>query len=96
MSWSTNFQNPVAKADAVAALNELGIPGAHDGAAVDQLSTAKTAAKILLQNVPGPYVLITMSGHANGVGWHKKEGFANDCISVNVTQMTEDDLKYYK
>jgi len=79
---------PVAKAEADAAIDAL-TTATNDPMHEDQLRVAKQAAKLLLASVPGPAVTISLSGHANGVGWQKKEGWANDCISVNVTQAVE-------
>lgn len=59
------------------------------GSVADQIRVAKAAAVELLKVIPGPYVSISLSGHANGVGWHKKDGYANDCISVSVSQWVE-------
>lgn len=59
------------------------------GSVADQIRAAKAAALELLKVIPGTHVSISLSGHANGVGWHKKEGYANDCISVSVTQWIE-------
>lgn len=87
MSWSTGTK-AIVKSEADAAIDAL-TTGTTDPQHEDQLRTAKLAAKVLLANVPGPFVSISLSGHANGVGWQKKEGWANDCISVNVTQMFE-------
>ena len=87
MSWSTGTKS-ISKKDADAAIDAL-TTGTNDPQHEDQLRTAKQAAKILLGTVPGPFVSISLNGHANGVGWQKKEGWANDCISVSVTQMFE-------
>ena len=98
MSWSMSFPKPVLKSEADQAIDKLGLsedcPKLCEEMA-DQLRTAKQAAKVLLTNVPGPYVSISMSGHANAVGWQKKSGMANDGIYVNVQQICEEDLKYY-
>jgi len=84
MSWSTGTKY-VAKSEADAAIDAL-TTGTDDPKHEDQLRVAKQAAKLLLANVPGPFVIILLSGHANGVGWNKKDGWANDCIAVNVSQ----------
>jgi flagellar motor protein MotB len=63
------------------------------GCVSDQIKAALAAVRELLKAIPGPYVQISISGHANGAGWHKKEGYANDCISVTVTQMIAGDFK---
>lgn len=86
MSWSTSMK-VAAKADADAAIDAL-TTGTNDPKHEDQLRTAKLAAKALLTNIPGPYIYVSLSGHANGVGWQSKEGWANDCISVSVSQGT--------
>lgn len=87
MSWSTRTK-VVAKKDADAAIDAL-TTGDDNVAHEDQLRSAKLAAKVLLANIPGPYVLVTMSGHANAVGWQQKTGWANDCVTVSISQSTE-------
>lgn len=87
MSWSAGTK-AVAKHDSDAAIDAL-TAGTSDAKHEDQLRTAKQAAKLILANIPGPFVSVTMSGHANGVGWESKPGWASDCISVNVSQMFE-------
>jgi hypothetical protein len=61
-------------------------------AAVAQFEAAKSAAKELVKIVPGSHVMVSMSGHANAVGWQKKPGYANDCINVSVTQLLAEDI----
>ncbi len=87
MSWSAGTKS-VAKGDADAAIDAL-IAGTGQPTHDDQLRVAKQAAKLILTNIPGPFVTVSVSGHANGVGWQKKGGWSNDCISVNVSQQTE-------
>jgi len=87
MSWSTGTK-AVAKSEVDVAIDFLDT-GTDDPQHWDQLRVAKQAAKMILSNIPGPFVSVFMSGHANGVGWQKKEGWASDCITVNVTQMFE-------
>lgn len=92
MSWSISTKT-VAKSAAAQAINDLSlaqtgfVPADH---AIDQLETAKRASQEILKSIPGPYVSVSMSGHSNGVGWQKKEGYANECINVNVSQQTEE------
>lgn len=98
MSWSTSTPI-VAKSEAEAAIDaasitlpayaELAETVALSGAAIDQLNAAKRAAIELLKTVPGPYVVVTMNGHANAVGWRGREGWSNDCISVSIQQVVE-------
>lgn len=96
MSWSASFTKPVRKVDAAAYIDRLNTGSQVEGPAIDQCDLAKQAAKEIIKGIPGPYVMVTLSGHANGVGWHKKDGFANDCINVSVAQICEDDMKYYE
>jgi hypothetical protein len=90
MSWSASFVKPVPKMLAAAAISALSTGGQTEGPAIDQCELAKHVAHSLLPIIPGPFIQVTLSGHANGVGWQKKDGWANDCISVNVVQVTEE------
>src|SRR6266568_1475487 len=92
MSWSASFKEPVWKVDADAAVERLHTGAQVEGPAIEQCEAAKRAAKELLKSIPGPYVQVALSGHANGVGWQKKEGWSNDCINISISQMTEADL----
>ncbi len=86
MSWSATV--PVTeKAGIEQAIDAVVTsPADLNGPMFDQLHTAQLAAKLIARCTPGPKVHVSMSGHANGVGWQKKEGWANDCITVSVTQ----------
>lgn len=90
MSWSASFTRPVRKVDAVAYIDRLSTGAQVEGPAIEQCEAAKRAAKELLKTIPGPYVMVSLVGHANGVGWHKKDGWADDCITINITQITEE------
>jgi hypothetical protein len=92
MSWSASFLTPVRKIDAAAYIDRLSTGTQMEGPAIDQCELAKSAAKSLLAGIPGPYVHVSLSGHANGVGWQKKEGYANDCINISITQIIEPPL----
>lgn len=85
MSWSLSTDN-VPKKDAVAAVMQLKPQHDIDPATEDQIYHAKKVALEAVRGVPGPFVSVTLSGHANGVGWQQKEGYANDCINISVTQ----------
>jgi hypothetical protein len=85
MSWSLDT-GIVAKKDAVGAIMRLNPSHEIDPATEDQIYHAKKTALELVRGISGPFVSITMSGHANGVGWQGKEGYANDCINLSVTQ----------
>jgi hypothetical protein len=90
MSWSTNFVKPVRKELAAQAIDEqLGTRSQTEPAAIDQCNAAKDIAKLLLKSIPGPFVQVSLGGHANGVGWQKKDGYSNDYITVNVYQVAD-------
>ena len=88
MSWNIS-SNVVAKITAEKVIDDLWPGDQIDGnwPAAYQLKLAKEAAKILCKGIPGPYVTITLCGHANGIGWQKKEGWSNDSVSVSVAQV---------
>lgn len=102
MSWNVGFTKPVRREEAEAAIDALQFPGDENprmketSAGMVQFAAAKKAAKKLVASLPGPYVSVAMSGHANATGWNKKEGYANDMISVNVSQLCEEDMKLYQ
>lgn len=90
MSWNVTT-NRLQKSEVDSAIDQLVVPLYGDSPncpAVDQVKLAKIAAKELCKGVQGPYVAVQMSGHANGEGWHEKDGYANDFISVSVSQVT--------
>lgn len=90
MSWTASIL-VVEKSKALHSLyNELTIsPQDIDGPMLDQLSVAQDAAKVLLKNISGPKISISMHGHANGVGWSKKSGYTDDTITVSVSQVVD-------
>jgi hypothetical protein len=94
MSWSTGTNGPINKSD-LAAFDFKNLYGGGDialGAAVaDQIEAGRRAALEIAKTVPGPKISVSMSGHANAVGYQKKEGYANDCITVSVTQWCDGD-----
>lgn len=96
MSWSISLQKPVEKWQAEEAIDRLEVPSYVVGPALEQVSAAQRVAKELLKTIPGPYVNVIVSGHANGKGWHKDPTSANDTITVVVSQVCEEDLHYYK
>lgn len=92
MSWST-FIRIAPKREVMLALQPAAVVlnvynTELDHEVADQVESAKRAALELLKTIPGPFVGVTMSGHANGVGWHNKDGYATDFITVTVTQNT--------
>lgn len=89
MSWS-KWTETIRKTDADKVLDELVMLAPYEQ--LDQFATAKRAAKEILKTIPGPFVKIQLSGHANGTGWQKKDGYANDCIQVGVTQFCNEEL----
>lgn len=88
MSWSVSTPR-VKKADAELAVDSLEPPDYAEPPAIDQIQSAMRAAKEILKSIPGPFVVVSMSGHANGIGWQRKAGWSDDFISVTVTQFTE-------
>lgn len=55
----------------------------------DQVDAAIEGAKLLLKSVPGPYVQVNLSGHANETGYTEKPGYGPDHVSVQVNQFYE-------
>ncbi len=60
-----------------------------DGPSLVQVQTAKAAAKMVARALPGPNVVVSLSGHANGAGWQAKPGYASETVTITVTQVTE-------
>jgi hypothetical protein len=100
MSWSTSV-GPILKSAVREAIRDLALPPAFDNSeavqqeVAAQFDAAKCAAIELAKVTPGPNISITFSGHANACGYHKRPGYANNCITVGVTQILEEDLKYF-
>jgi hypothetical protein len=89
MSWNATINN-LSHNEAVEALQQLELVDQyHSPATHEQFRMAKQAAIALVASVPGPRINVFLSGHANGVGWQAKDGWANDFISINVSQVTE-------
>jgi hypothetical protein len=53
-----------------------------------QHAAARIVALQLIEHVPGPKLLVSMTGHANGIGEVEKPGWSNDYINVKVMQIT--------
>ncbi len=97
MSWSAAFVRPVLKNECDAKIDTMKIDDGAEPWMQDQLRTAQQAAKLIANNVPGPFISVSLNGHANGVGWQGKPGWCNDSITVTVTQITAEDMeKYHK
>jgi hypothetical protein len=89
MSWSAS--TPVVEKHKVEeALDNLVFSLELDGPALDQVSAAKRAALELIKTIPGPKIRVSLSGHANGMGWQSKEGWSDDCIHINVCQVVKE------
>lgn len=95
MSWSLSV-GPTKKENLSEAIAAAEIPSYVEGPALDQVRAAFDAAELIAKSIPGPYVIVNLSGHANGVGWQQKAGYANDTITVGVTQLVEENLQYYQ
>jgi hypothetical protein len=91
MSWTVST-GVIDKLDAERKVNGLMItdpPSSDmniDGAKWDQLQAAKRAALELLKTVPGPYVSVSLNGHANAIGWQSQDGSSADYIGIGVGQ----------
>ena len=59
-------------------------------AAICQIQTAKAAALEIVKGMPGPFISVTLSGHANGTGWEPKEGWSDESINVSVNQQQQE------
>jgi hypothetical protein len=90
MSWNINT-GIVRKAEAPRVIEALQLTGEHEPYALDQFEEAKDVAILLLRSIPGPYVTVNMTGHANGVGYQGKGGWSNDFVNVSVCQQTQED-----
>lgn len=104
MSWSASLKKPVPREAAASAIDKFleypqsGVenPPIEYNAALAQFEAAKEAAKELVKIIPGRFVMVSLSGHANGVGWQKKEGWSNDCITISVSQVCDADMQHYQ
>ena len=86
MSWSasvsaTGRENFPAAVDA-----SVTSPADLDEHMAKQFEQAKAVVKALAPIIPGPMLMASMSGHANGVGDHPKPGWSNDYVNVSVSQ----------
>jgi hypothetical protein len=86
MSWSANTLIVDKKEINHAIDNPTISPMDIDGPMLDQLKAAQDVAKELVKSISGPKMRVSMNGHANGVGWNRKEGWSNDSITVSVYQ----------
>jgi len=105
MSWSASTNGPIDKSEIatfpfassvspmLAPDNPVRFDVPVNAAIRDQIETARAAAVEIAKTVPGPKITVSMSGHANAVGYRKKDGYANDCITVSVTQWCEGDWR---
>ena len=64
-------------------------PSELDEHMAKQHAAARVVALQLIEQVPGPKLSVTMAGHANGVGEVEKPGWANDYITITVSQVTK-------
>lgn len=96
MSWSISSK-PVLKENFDKSLDDLQyasgsalldeIPECQE--ARSQFEVAKKAAKLIAIGMPGPYVFAQFYGHANAIGYQTKPGFADNTITVIVSQVTK-------
>lgn len=87
MSWSASVGSHSRETFDAAVDAAVSSPAALDEHMQKQFNKAKEVAKAIAPIIPGPMLSASMSGHANGVGDHKKEGWANDTMTVSVSQV---------
>lgn len=85
MSWSIQSKS-IKREEAFDRICELAPNDYMDGPARTQFETAKEAAIEIVATLPGPFVRVSLSGHANAVGWQEKQGYVNETITVTVSQ----------
>lgn len=85
MSWSFQSKS-IRRESAYDEIYALAYEGELEPAARAQFETAKAAAIEIVASLPGPFVRVQFDGHSNAVGWQEKPGYANETISVRVTQ----------
>lgn len=87
MSWSASVSAHSRENFGTAVDAAVSSPLELDEHMQKQFDAAKDVAKAIAPIVPGPMLSASMNGHANGVGDNVKPGFANDYVSVTVTQV---------
>lgn len=90
MSWST-YIGPTAAKDVKASLDVAPLPEGVSDQVQEQVAVAKKAALAIVKSgaVGGTdkHFNVSLSGHANP-DHEPAEGWANDCITVSVAQIT--------
>lgn len=86
MSWSASVQSHSRENFDAAVDASVSSPASLDEHMQKQFDEAKAIIKAIAPVIPGPMLSASMAGHANGVGDHAKPGYANDFVTVTVTQ----------
>jgi hypothetical protein len=79
----------IRKSEAAKVISGLKLSVETDPWTLDQFEEAKDVALLLLKSVPGPHITVVMNGHANGLGYHGREGWSADFVNVSVNQVIE-------
>jgi hypothetical protein len=87
MSWSASVSSHSRENFDAAIDAAVSSPSTLDEHMQKQFTAAKDVAKALAPIIPGPMLSASMAGHANGVGDNKKDGWANDTVTVTVSQI---------
>jgi hypothetical protein len=87
MSWTASLPEPVAVSEVTEALASLEASPPVEGEPQEQFEAAKDAARVLVESgaVGDRPVRINLNGHANP-GHEPTEGYANDMITVSISQ----------
>lgn len=87
MSWSASV-SPHSRENFDAAVDAATpSPAQLDEHMQKQFDKAREIVKAMAPIIPGPMLTASMAGHANGVGDNKKDGWANDSLTVTVQQI---------
>jgi len=87
MSWAASI-TPQSRENFDSAIDAVvPSPEALDEHMQKQFDKAKEIVKALAPIIPGPQLSASMAGHANGVGDNKKDGWANDSVTISVYQV---------
>lgn len=92
MSWNI-YTSIVRKSEINQAIKNLTLPEDNPQANKDQLESAKLAALEQVKVIPGPFVSVHITGHANGKGEEQVPGYSSDFITLATYQYYELPIK---
>lgn len=87
MSWSASVSSHSRETFDAAVDTAVSSPSTLDEHMGKQFEKAKEIVKAIAPIIPGPDLSASMHGHANGVGDKRKPGYANDSITISVSQV---------